>query len=102
MSGAWEDGKAKEFQMEQEPGTSAYFVGNGEYGILIRRGDEAGMVCNILNQVQVANGDGISKKRLKKRLDDLVERYRNTNKTFTETMIVENILKDVYEVIFNE
>lgn len=102
MSSDWEKGNAYEFQVVNEPGTRSKYVSNGKYGIIIRRADEAGMVCNLLNQVQIANGDGISKKILKKRLDDLIERYREMDKTFTETMIVENILKDVYEAIFND
>ena len=97
----WEKGNAYQFRvMEYPEKPNIYVVSNAHYSVHLKSVEEANMVCNLLNTVQVGNGDGVSRKKLKKRLDDLLTHYRMMDKTFTEIMIVEAIFKDVYEVVF--
>ena len=81
-----------------------YIISNGKHQIHMVNitKEEADMLCGAFNKIQIENKDGMSKTKAQKNLRLIYDYYMGIDKTFSERMIVENIFKDISELVFND
>ena len=95
---SWKTGNGYRFQVYKT--SVGYRVTNSQYSILMNSSVEAKMVANLLNDVLIANGDGISKKELLRKLSSMQSDYLNHDGiTLSEKMLVKQIFRSVKELI---
>lgn len=95
---SWKTGNGYRFQVCET--SVGYRVTNSQYSILMNSSVEAKMVANLLNDVLIANGDGISKKELLRKLSSMQSDYLNHDGiTLSEKMLVKQIFRSVKELI---
>lgn len=98
----WEKGNAYEFQAIEKPEISGWLITNGRYTIELPLLDKeyANTICKVLNEVQIGNGDGISRKTLLKQLDVQQGTYMKYQRmTLSEAALVERIFGGIRKVI---
>lgn len=98
----WEKGNAYEFQAIEKPEIKGWAISNGHYMIELPllNAEYANVICKVLNNVQIGNGDGISRKTLLKQLDVQQGTYMKYQRmTLSEAVLVERIFDGIRKVI---
>ena len=98
----WEKGNAYEFQAIEKPEIKGGAISNGHYMIELPllNAEYANVICKVLNNVQIGNGDGISRKTLLKQLDVQQGTYMKYQRmTLSEAALVERIFDGIRKVI---
>lgn len=98
----WEKGNAYEFQAIEKPEIKGWAISNGHYMIELPllNAEYANVICKVLNEVQIGNGDGISRKTLLKQLDVQQGTYMKYQRmTLSEAALVERIFDGIRKVI---
>ena len=97
----WGKGNAYEFQAIEKPEIKGWAISNGHYMMeLPLLGVEyANVICKVLNNVQIGNEDGISRKELLKKLDEQQGEYMKYQMTLSEAVLIERIFNGIRKVI---
>ena len=97
----WGKGNAYEFQAIEKPEIKGWAISNGHYMMELPLLDVeyAKVICKVLNNVQIGNGDGISRKELLKKLDEQQGEYMKYQMTLSEAVLIERIFNGIRKVI---
>ena len=96
----WQKGNAYEFQVVEKPELKGYAVSNVHYTILLSNPDDAIVVADLLNKVQIGNGDGISANKFLEKLNDLqFDFLDHRGITLGERTLVNVIFQSIRELI---
>ena len=96
----WEKGNAYEFQVIERPEYRSYLVSNAHYTISLSNPDDAVVVMDLLNKVQIGNGDGISANKFLEDLNDLqFDFLDHKGITLGERTLVNVIFQSIRELI---
>ena len=94
----WRKGNAYTFHVFEK--CDGFLVSNVHYQIMLRSEAEANIVAKVLNDVQIGNGDGTSKKELKYKLGRMKNDYlKHEGITLSEKILVTQIFRSVGELI---
>ena len=96
----WETGNAYQFEVHERGEHRDCLVTNVHYGISLTNPREAYVVAKVLNDVQIGNGDGISKKKLNQELSSMEKDYLSHDGiTLSEAVLVKQIFRNIKGLI---
>lgn len=96
----WRNGNAYRFKVFDIDGCRGWVVSNGHYSITLSNPREANDVKELLNKVQIGNGDGFSKKELMTKMSVMKKSYlKHEGITLSEKILVRQIFRTITEVI---
>lgn len=96
----WRKGNAYQFETIEKEGCREYLVSNVHYSIILQNPREAKEVVQLLNKVQIGNGDGFSKREFLSKISSMEKDYlKHDNITLSEKILVEQIFRGIKGMI---
>lgn len=96
----WRNGNAYRFEVFDIEGCRGWVVSNGHYSITLSNPREANEVKELLNKVQIGNGDGFSKKKFLTKMSVTKNCYlKHDGITLSEKILVRQIFRTIKEVV---
>lgn len=96
--GDWQKGNGYHFCVTESPEHCGWFISNIKYGLILKSKEDAILVANLLNNVLIHNGDGISKSEFAKKLNKLEQDYHDKEPQFMEKILIEKIFNDIRRI----